>query len=311
MRASPGRRTSAFPACGAARTSTRSMRLPPRADILARDGTKIAGGEDRSSPLGTAASAIRGDLGKPTPEEAERLRALGVPDDAKVGLNGLERVFQDDLAGRPGGFLRAGTRVLASSTPRAAPAVRTSIDPEIQQATVDALGALYGGVAVDATAHRGDPRPRRRRVLEPAAARLDVQDHHARGRAAAPPRGSGLDLSGADRRDARGRRARERQRRVVRRVAAPVLRALLQLGLRAARGKARRAPARGDLRGVRLQRRTSASPARRRARSRRRTRSATTSRSARRRSVRARCRRPRCRWRGSRARSPTAACASR
>jgi len=137
-----------FPGVERGEELTRSMRMPPRADILTRDGRRIAGGEDRTSPLGTAASAIRGELGAPPPETAARLRELGVPDDARVGVNGLERVFQDDLAGRPGGTLRAGSRVLARSRPRVAPAVRTSIDPEIQKAAVDALGALFGGVAV-------------------------------------------------------------------------------------------------------------------------------------------------------------------
>jgi cell division protein FtsI/penicillin-binding protein 2 len=137
-----------FPGVERGQRLDRSMRLAPRADILARDGTPLAGGQDRGSPLGAAATAIAGQLGPPPPERVERLRELGVPDDASVGLTGLERVFQEDVAGRPGGTLRAGSRVLATTAPKAARAVRTSIDPAVQRAAVEALGAQYGGVAV-------------------------------------------------------------------------------------------------------------------------------------------------------------------
>jgi cell division protein FtsI/penicillin-binding protein 2 len=137
-----------FPGVQRGQRLERSMKLPRRADILARDGTPLAAGDDRGSPLGAFATAISGDLGPAPAEDAERLRSRGVPDDAQVGLTGLERVFQDDVAGRPGGTLRAGTVQLARSTPRAASAVRTSIDPKIQRAAVESLGAQYGGVAV-------------------------------------------------------------------------------------------------------------------------------------------------------------------
>ena len=43
--------------------------------------------------------------------------AQGYPPDAKVGQDGLERVFQTQLAGTPGGVLRAGQRVLARTPP--------------------------------------------------------------------------------------------------------------------------------------------------------------------------------------------------
>jgi cell division protein FtsI/penicillin-binding protein 2 len=137
-----------FPGVQRGQRLERSMRLPRRADILARDGTPLAAGEERSSPLGAAATAIAGQLGPPPAERVARLRELGVPDDAQVGLTGLERIFQEDVAGRPGGTLRAGAHVLAQSTPRAAPAVRSSIDPQVQRAAVEALGPLPGGIAV-------------------------------------------------------------------------------------------------------------------------------------------------------------------
>lgn len=52
------------------------------------------------------------------------------------------------LAGRPGGELRAGDRVLASARPEPGEDVRTSIHPRIQRAAVDALAGRFGGVAV-------------------------------------------------------------------------------------------------------------------------------------------------------------------
>lgn len=126
----------------------RRMRLPPRATILARDGTPLAQGPDRSSPLGTVASAISGSLGPAPPERLAQLRALGVPDGAQVGVTGLERVFDQQLIGRPGGTLLAGKRILAVGTPRAAAAVRTTIDPAIERSAVESLGSQLGGVAV-------------------------------------------------------------------------------------------------------------------------------------------------------------------
>jgi cell division protein FtsI/penicillin-binding protein 2 len=125
----------------------RSMQLPRRADILARDGTPLAQGPERTSPLGELASSIVGVLGPAPVERVADLRARGFPDDARVGITGLERVFDDRLAGRPGGLLQAGRRTIASSLPRPAPAVRTSIDPDVQRAAVDAKGDYVGGVA--------------------------------------------------------------------------------------------------------------------------------------------------------------------
>jgi len=138
----------AFPGVREGQRLKRTIRLPPRADILARDGTPLAQGEGRTSPLGDVATAISGSLDKPPPERVEELRARGVPDDAQVGISGLERVFDAQLTGRPGGSLRAGGRVIGSSNPKAAPALRTSIDPKVQRAAVEALGAQFGGVAV-------------------------------------------------------------------------------------------------------------------------------------------------------------------
>jgi peptidoglycan glycosyltransferase len=136
-----------FPGVGPGERLERHMQLPRRADILARDGTPLAHGPDRMSTLGEVASAIVGVLGPAPAERVVRLRALGYPADARVGITGLERVFDERLAGRPGGVLRAGGRTLGSSLPRPAPAVRTSIDLAVQRAAVEANGDKAGGVA--------------------------------------------------------------------------------------------------------------------------------------------------------------------
>jgi cell division protein FtsI/penicillin-binding protein 2 len=135
-----------FPGLRRGEELTRSTEMPPRADLTARDGTPLAQGSDRSSPLGAAALAIRGTLGPIPDDRAEALTELGVPSGAQVGLNGLERIFDERLLGRPGGELRAGRRVLARAEPRRAADVRTTIAPGVQETAVTALGARLGGI---------------------------------------------------------------------------------------------------------------------------------------------------------------------
>jgi cell division protein FtsI/penicillin-binding protein 2 len=137
-----------FPGLEIGERLERSTQLPRRADILARNSSPLAQGQDRTSPIGDVAASIVGDLGTPQPERVAHLRELGYPDDARVGTSGLERVFEERVAGRPGGELRAGTRVLARTQPRPATAVRSSIDPGVQRAADAAKGARLGGVAV-------------------------------------------------------------------------------------------------------------------------------------------------------------------
>lgn len=135
-----------FPGLGAGERLQRTTQMPERADLLARDGTPLAQGVDRSSPLGATAQAIVGALG-PIPAGAKARDAqLGYPDGAQVGISGLERAFDERLAGTPGGELRAGVRLLAQRTPRKAAAVRTTIAPKVQEAAVTALAGRLGGV---------------------------------------------------------------------------------------------------------------------------------------------------------------------
>jgi peptidoglycan glycosyltransferase len=136
-----------FPGLQPGEKLTRRTRMPARATIRTRDGTAIAKGEDRSSDLDAAASEIAGRVGPAPAERADELAARGVPNGAPVGLTGLEREFDAELAGTPGGELLAGARVLASVAPRRGHSVRTTIDPDVQRAAVAALAGRYGGVA--------------------------------------------------------------------------------------------------------------------------------------------------------------------
>jgi cell division protein FtsI/penicillin-binding protein 2 len=137
----------AFPGLRPGEELTRETRLPERRTIRARDGSRMAYGEDRLSDLDPEASEIAGRVGPAPPERAEEMELRGIPAGAPVGISGLEREFDVELAGKPGGELKAGSRVLASVAPVPGESVRTTIDPDIQRAAVQALAGRYGGIA--------------------------------------------------------------------------------------------------------------------------------------------------------------------
>ena len=62
------------------------MQLPPRAALLAADGTPLATGPGRISPTPDVAGAIAGELGPIPPAEAALYAAEGYPPGARVGL---------------------------------------------------------------------------------------------------------------------------------------------------------------------------------------------------------------------------------
>jgi penicillin-binding protein A len=124
----------------------RRISMAPRAALLAADGTPLAEGPARTSPIPEVAGQIVGVLGPIPADEAASFAAQGYPAHAKVGLDGLERVFQPQLAGVPGGSLLAGRRVLATTPPRPGHDVKTTIVPSLELEAVSALGGRYGGV---------------------------------------------------------------------------------------------------------------------------------------------------------------------
>ena len=151
----------------------------------------MAYGEDRLSDLDPEASEIAGRVGPAPPERADELAARGVPEGAPVGISGLEREFDAELAGTPGRraagrHARAGQRRAGAREQR--PHHDRSRDP--------ARGGPGAGRPLRRDrgrppAHRRGARAGRRRLLGPAAAGLGVQDRHAdrrrsrRGRSAA------------------------------------------------------------------------------------------------------------------------------
>jgi cell division protein FtsI/penicillin-binding protein 2 len=71
------------------------------------------------STLGPGAGTIAGSLeSEETRAEREALYARGFPRDWPVGQSGLERAFERELAGRPGGELIVNGRVIARGRPR-------------------------------------------------------------------------------------------------------------------------------------------------------------------------------------------------
>jgi peptidoglycan glycosyltransferase len=140
----------AFPGLRRGEGLVRRSEPARRATLLSRDGKVLARGQvdDRSSPLEAIAGSIAGTLApEETAEERTALYAQGFPRDWPVGQNGLEEAFESRLAGRPGGELMAGTRVLARAQPKPANAVRTTIDSRLQEAAVTALAGRFGGIA--------------------------------------------------------------------------------------------------------------------------------------------------------------------
>jgi cell division protein FtsI/penicillin-binding protein 2 len=143
--------TLVFPGLRAGESLSSHTTLPPRAALLARDGSVLADGAaseagGRGSPLGAAAATIVGDVGPLAGARRAALESQGVPADAIVGTSGLELSFDSRLRGVPGGELLAGGRVLASVPAKPSSAVRTTISPGVQRAAVEALGGQLGGV---------------------------------------------------------------------------------------------------------------------------------------------------------------------
>jgi peptidoglycan glycosyltransferase len=132
------------------------IELADRAPILAIDGTALAEGpaEAREHPLGSAAIDVTGEVGAPEEEELAKLARQGFSAETPVGISGLERAFNQRLAGKPGGSLLAvdeasgASRTLAAARPRPGAPVKTTVDPDLQEAAVAALAGRLGGIAV-------------------------------------------------------------------------------------------------------------------------------------------------------------------
>jgi cell division protein FtsI/penicillin-binding protein 2 len=132
------------------------VELAPRAAILAADGTPLAEGPAvaREHPLGGAAIDVAGEVGTAEEEDLPLLARHGFPPGTPVGVSGLEQAFNTRLAGKPGGTLLAvadsgsAARIFAEAAPRPGAPVKTTVDPDLQEAAVAALAGRAGGIAV-------------------------------------------------------------------------------------------------------------------------------------------------------------------
>jgi penicillin-binding protein A len=145
-----------FPGLRQGETLERVTKAPRRAPILARDRSPLAQGPVDARTITGSGGIIAGEVGAPSPERARQLERRGYPSETLAGTSGLELAFDEQLAGTPGGTLLAvgdgGERDLASAPPRPGEPLRTTLDPDLQQAATEALGDQFGGVAVlDAT----------------------------------------------------------------------------------------------------------------------------------------------------------------
>ncbi len=154
-----------FPGLRSGERLESEIELAPRAEILANDGTPLAAGPatEREHPLGSAAIDVTGEVGEPDESDMAKLARHGFAPDTPVGISGLEQAFNTRLAGKPGGKLLAVSeaggepRTLAQSDPEQGAAVKTTIDPELQESAVAALAGRSGGIAV-LDARNGDVR---------------------------------------------------------------------------------------------------------------------------------------------------------
>jgi hypothetical protein len=137
-----------FPGLHGSELLNRHTVLPTRGTLLASDGTPLAEGPSRSSPIPQVAVQIVGTLESIPKPQAAHYASLGYPPDTKVGENGLEHIFQNRLTGAVGGTLEAGHHVLARVKPVKAKPIHTTINPGLETAAVQALGGQYAGMAV-------------------------------------------------------------------------------------------------------------------------------------------------------------------
>ena len=237
-----------FPASRA--TSAASARPPAAAPrLLARDGTPLARGRGRASqaPVATAIPA-----GSTAAARAARAAARAdIPEDATVGASGPRAGLRPPPHGPPRRRLLAGGRALAGSA-RVRGRGAHDDRPGVQACRRRRARRHYGGAPsrVRAPARSSALAGVAFSALQPPG--LDVQDARP-GSARGAPRGAAARRSPGRERRRRSRASSSRTRTASTAAArCASLRALLQLGLRTARGAPRRPAARRDRR-LRLQ----------------------------------------------------------
>jgi len=137
-----------FPGLQLGQLLSRRTEIGPRGTLLASNSQPLAEGNSLSTPIPQVAQPVVGTIARIPVAQATMYADEGYPPTARVGVNGLEQVFQRRLAGRLGGQLLGGTHVLARAAPGRGATVRTTIDPALEQDAVSALAGRYGGITV-------------------------------------------------------------------------------------------------------------------------------------------------------------------
>ena len=122
--------------------------LGARGTLLASNGQVLAQGSSLDSPIPTVAGEIVGTLGPIPAADREQYVREGYPAKAQVGQDGLEAIFQKQLAGKIGGELVAGKRIIATAAPGLGQTVKTTINPDLEQDAIDAIAGHYAGITV-------------------------------------------------------------------------------------------------------------------------------------------------------------------
>jgi peptidoglycan glycosyltransferase len=91
---------------------------------------------------------VLGADGRPLAANPATATIAGRPPSGSDRGTGLERLYDERLAGRPGAQLRFGDRVVATVKRRRGRSVHATIRPGLQRAAAAALGGKLGGVAV-------------------------------------------------------------------------------------------------------------------------------------------------------------------
>jgi beta-lactamase class D len=137
-----------FPGLKLGELLSRKTVIGRRGTVLAANREVLAAGRKLTSRDPEVSQAIAGRIGAIPLAQATRYAEQGYPPTARVGVDGLEEVFQRRLAGRLGGQLLAGTRVLAKAEPGHGATVRSTIVPALEDDAIAALGGKYGGITV-------------------------------------------------------------------------------------------------------------------------------------------------------------------
>lgn len=127
----------------------RQTQLAARGTLLAANGQALAQGPYLVSPIPAVAQQIVGSLASVrslSSSQRTYYTNLGYPQDAQVGHDGLELVFQNELAGRPGGVLYEGSRKIAHAAPVPGKTVRTTIVPSLEREAMKAVGDKVAGL---------------------------------------------------------------------------------------------------------------------------------------------------------------------